>query len=170
MSAAHIQVPRGLTTEGLLGKRYLARWIDSALMLVATYLAFFVEGAIFGPVEGMELLLVSVLTYPPIWIGYPAFAESSGWQATIGKKVMGLRVYSSDGGQLTPAQAAGRALVKDGPFLLLGALPDGRAFAWLWLVAHLVVMHRSPVHQAIHDRAAGTWVAAPEETTQLRIS
>lgn len=40
----------------------------------------------------------------------------------------------------------------------------------VWLAAHVVVMHRSPVYQAIHDRAARTWVAAPEEGTQLRIA
>jgi hypothetical protein len=33
-----------------------------------------------------------------------------------------------------------------------------------------VVMYRSPVYQAIHDRVAGTLVAAPEETTQLRLA
>jgi hypothetical protein len=40
----------------------------------------------------------------------------------------------------------------------------------IWLGAHLVVMHRSPVYQAIHDRFAQTWVAAPEETMQLRLA
>ena len=39
--------------------------------------------------------------------------------------------------------------------------------AAIWLGAHLVVMRRSPVDQAIHDRVAQTWVAAPEETTRL---
>lgn len=170
MDSTYIQIPRGLTTDGLLGKRYLARSIDSVIMLVATFLVFFAEGAIFGPVQGLELLLLSVMTLPPIWIGYSAALESSPWQATIGKKVMGLRVYSADGGRLSPAQAAGRALVKDGPFLVLGVLPMGRLLGFLWLVAHMVVIHQSQVNQAIHDRVAGTWVAAPEDTTRLRLS
>jgi hypothetical protein len=67
-------------------------------------------------------------------------------------------------------QAAGRNLVKDGPFLLLGSIPGGQLPSVVWLVAHLVVMHRSPVNQAIHDRAAHSWVAAPEETTQLHLA
>jgi hypothetical protein len=67
-------------------------------------------------------------------------------------------------------QAAGRNLVKDGPFLVLAFVPRGQLISLLWLAAHLVVIHRSPVNQAIHDRTAGSWVAAPEETTQLRLS
>jgi hypothetical protein len=42
--------------------------------------------------------------------------------------------------------------------------------ALIRLGAHLVALRRSPVYQAIHDRAAHTWVAAPEGTTQLHLS
>jgi uncharacterized RDD family membrane protein YckC len=170
MSATHLQVPIGLSTEGLLGKRYLARCIDSAIMLCLSFAVFSLEGLVFGPVKGLTLFLLTALTLPPIWIGYGTVFESSPWQATIGKRVMGLRVYDAQGGRLSPPQAAARALAKDGPFLLLGLVPGGRPFTWLWLVAHLVVIHRSPVCQAIHDRVAETWVAAPEETTRLHLS
>lgn len=91
-------------------------------------------------------------------------------QATLGKRLMGLRVYDSDGGRLGLVQAAKRNLVKDGPFLVLGLFPGGQLIGLALLVVHLVVLHRSPVYQAIHDRVAGTWVAAPEETTQLHIA
>jgi hypothetical protein len=37
-------------------------------------------------------------------------------------------------------------------------------------VARLFVLHRSPVYQAIDDRATHTCVAAPEETTRLNLS
>ena len=83
---------------------------------------------------------------------------------------MGLRVYNSQAARIAPPQSVGRNLVKDGPFLVLGFVPAGQLIALLWLGAHLVVIHRSPVNQAIHDRAAGTWVAAPEETTQLHLA
>ena len=53
--------------------------------------------------------------------------------------------------------------------MILGFVPAGGWLALLWLAAHLVVIHHSPVNQAIHDRAAATWVAAPEGTTQLRL-
>jgi uncharacterized RDD family membrane protein YckC len=105
-----------------------------------------------------------------LWIGYFAALESSPWQAILGKRFMGLRVYDSQAGRLTPFQAAGRNLVKGGHFILLTLVPGGRILSLLWLGAHLVVLHRSPVYRAIHDRAAHTWVAAPEGTTRLHLS
>lgn len=37
--ASHIRVPAGLTTEGLLGRRYLARFVDSVLLAVIVAIA-----------------------------------------------------------------------------------------------------------------------------------
>lgn len=159
MSAIHMQVPFGLTTDGLPGKRYLARTID-AMVLIPLFVLFMAAGV------APAVLVLS----PLVWLGYGALMESSSWQATIGKRVMGLKVYDGSGRRLTLLQAAYRSLVKEGPFLLLAFMPGGQWVSSGWLVAHLIVIHRSPVSQAIHDRLAGTWVAAPEETTQLRLS
>jgi len=60
-------------------------------------------------------------------------------------------------------------LIKDGPFIFLSAVPGGQVSSLFWLGCHVVVLHRSPVYQAIHDRAARTWVAAPESTIQLHL-
>jgi uncharacterized RDD family membrane protein YckC len=170
MAVAEIQVPEGLTTDGLLGKRYIARWIDGAILTVATLGVVTVERAVFDPKAGLETWLLNALTYPLLWIGYGTAMECSSWQATLGKRVMRLKVYDRTGERLDPGQAMIRNMAKDGPFLLLSLVPDGRPFAWLWLVAHLVVIHRSPVAQAIHDRFAGTWVAARQYTTRLHWS
>ena len=67
-------------------------------------------------------------------------------------------------------QAASRNAVKDGPFIVLGWIPGGPILSLCWLGAHLVVLHRSTFYQAIHDRAAKTWVASPEQTTQLHLN
>jgi uncharacterized RDD family membrane protein YckC len=83
---------------------------------------------------------------------------------------MGLRVYSSVGGRPTFLQAAGRNLVKDGPFIVLAFIPGVNLLALAWTGVHLIVMHRSSVYQVIHDRALRTWVAAPEVTTQLHLA
>ena len=88
----------------------------------------------------------------------------------LGKRWMGLRVFNESGGRLTPLQATFRNLTKEGPFLMLPLLPGGSYLALILLGAHLFVIHRSPVYQAIHDRIANTWVAAPEATTQLHLS
>jgi uncharacterized RDD family membrane protein YckC len=166
MTGKEIQVPAGLTTEGLLGRRYGARCIDSIVLILliraAQVLVFgrlLLVGGEGWPTNAIAAVLAFVLT-----LGYFTVQESSAAQATLGKRLMTLRVYDAQGGRLSLAQAAGRNLVKDGPFFVLGP------FGLLWLVAHLVVMHRSPVYQAIHDRVAHTWVAAPDEVTQLRLS
>ncbi|HUA57535.1 MAG TPA: RDD family protein [Verrucomicrobiae bacterium] len=166
-----IAVPVGLTTEGLLAKRYMARLMDGMLLSILAFIASMggsrlLPDSIAG-VAGTLALLVLIALF---WIGYGAVLESSPMQATIGKRVMGLKVYNADGGRLALSQAAFRNLVKDGPFLLFGLLPGVQLLSVVWLAAHLVVLHRSPVSQAIHDRAARTWVAAPEHTVQLRLS
>ncbi len=170
MSDAAIQVPEGLTTEGLLGRRYLARVIDTVLITVMALMVIAVEGALLPSLTGAVAQLFSLFLLLLLWISYGTFLESSSWQATLGKRWLGLRVYDASGGRLSPLQAAGRNLVKDGPFLLFQLFPAGRILAFILLAMHVVVLHRSPVYQAIHDRLAGTWVAAPEQTTQLRLS
>lgn len=105
-----------------------------------------------------------------VWISYGASFESSPWQATLGKRIMGLRVYDASGARMMFSQAAIRNLTKDGPFIILGFVPGGQLFGLLWLAVQIFVMHRSPVYQAIHDRVVHSWVAAPEETIQLRIA
>ncbi len=172
MSDYDIRVPGGLTTEGLLGRRYLARFIDSMIILALICLAAIPLGAVLAVKEtarwGSVLPLLPLIVV--VWIGYGTLLESSKLQATIGKRFLGLRVYDSQGGRLTLMQAAGRNLVKDGPFLAFAVIPGGQLLSIVWLCAHLVVMHRSPVNQAIHDRAAHTWVAGREETTQLHLA
>ena len=172
MSDELIRVPAGLTADGLLGRRYLARFIDTFVITLLAAVPVGVLGAALeprlagGPI-GSLLALPLVLV---VWIGYGALTESSRWQATLGKRVMGLRVYNSQAGALNLLQAGLRNLLKDGPFLALGFIPGGQFLILAWLIAHLVVIHRSSVNQAIHDRVAHSWVAAPEQTTQLRLT
>jgi uncharacterized RDD family membrane protein YckC len=169
MSDEEIRVPAGLTTEGLLARRYLARLIDSFAILILILMVLGISCVLVRVAKPMDLLPV-LLVCCVIWIGYGALLESSPLQATLGKRILGLRVYNSQGGRLTILQAAGRNLLKDGPFLLFSMIPGGQLLSFLWIVAHLVVLHRSPVNQALHDRAAHTWVAAPESTIQLRLT
>jgi uncharacterized RDD family membrane protein YckC len=114
--------------------------------------------------------LFNLFLFLIFWIGYGTALESSRWQATLGKRLAGLRVYDAQGRRLGLYQAAGRNLTKDGPFLVFGFIPFGRVLSFILLGAHLWVLHRSPVYQAIHDRVAHTWVAAPEATTQLHLT
>jgi len=171
MAESAIRVPDGLTTNGVIARRYFARLIDSVFIGILVFLVFRFIGTLVISLGGRPTsILIGLLLLVALWVGYGTALESSPWQATLGKRVMGLRVYTAQGGRLAPLQAASRNLVKDGPFLVLGFIPGGQLLAFAWLCAHLVVLHRSPVYQAIHDRVAHTWVAAPESTIQLRLS
>lgn len=174
MTEEVIQVPAGLTTTGLLGRRYLARFIDTFVIGLLVGGVLFAEGALIGGVlhgaPGLLLNIAGVIVVVAVWISYGASFESSPWQATLGKRIMGLRVYDASGARMMFSQAAIRNLTKDGPFIILGFVPGGQLFGLLWLAVQIFVMHRSPVYQAIHDRVVHSWVAAPEETIQLRIA
>jgi len=157
----------GLTTDGLLGKRYMARFIDSLIVFPAALALLGLAGVI-KPHSTAEILF-QIGVCLVLYVTYGSAFESSPWQATLGKRMMGLRVYNAQGGRLTPFQAGGRNLAKEGPFIALAFLPFGSPLALVWLCAQLAVMYRSPVYQAIHDRLARTLVAAPEGITQLRL-
>jgi uncharacterized RDD family membrane protein YckC len=168
MADQAIRVPPGLTTDGLLGRRYMARFIDSLIVFLAVLAVLALAGVIKPHNTAQILFQVGVCMI--LYIAYGAAFESSPWQATPGKRLMGLRVYSAQGNRLAPLQAGGRNLVKEGPFIVLTFLPFGSLLSFIWLCIHLFVMNRSPVYRAIHDRIAQTLVAAPEETTQLRLA
>ena len=165
-----IDVPPGLTTQGLLGRRYMARLIDSAIILLIIAGVVLIEAVIVSGSSSRPWILEVAFVVLVIWVGYSAVLESSQWQGTVGKRLLKLRVYNQEGGRITLKQAAARSLVKDGPLILFAFLPGAQLLTWLYLGAHLVVMHRSSDYQGIHDHVAGTWVAAPESLTQLRLS
>jgi uncharacterized RDD family membrane protein YckC len=76
-----------------------------------------------SPVAG-QLIVVIVLTWPAMF--YLALAEASPWQATVGKRLLGLRVQTADGRR----PGLNRTLL--------------RAFLKLfvpWELAHFVVHH-----------------------------
>jgi uncharacterized RDD family membrane protein YckC len=121
---AEIQVPTGLTTDGLLGRRYFARFIDSVAILLTGILVLLFSVVVTGTGRVTNFVLLPALLL--FWIGYGTVLESSKGQATIGKRLMGLRVYNTQGGRLAFTQAAGRNLLKDGPFLVFGAIPGSQ--------------------------------------------
>ena len=67
-----------------------------------------------------DLVIVVLLLYLTI-------IESSGWQASIGKKAVGLRVIDRNGQQLTLIQSLGRNLLKivSGALLFIGFMMAG---------------------------------------------
>src|SRR5579883_2285691 len=109
MADQAIRVPAGLTTEGLLTKRYAARFIDGMLLSGAAFALSLVAGRFLpDAIAGLTGTFVLLLLIAILWIGYEALLESSAWQATLGKRLMTVRVYDAAGGRLTLKQAAVR--------------------------------------------------------------
>jgi uncharacterized RDD family membrane protein YckC len=103
-------------------------------------------------------------------IAYQVVLESSPWHATLGKKWLGLKVFDLNGGRLSPQKALLRTLVKETPFYVAALLPMAQSVQAAWFLCHVIVVQRSPVSQAIHDRVVGTWVAGPKSTIQLGLN
>ena len=109
---------------------------------------------------------------------YFALLESSAWQATLGKRKLGLRVVDQQGAQLTFPRALVRALLKFLPWELTHAclwripgwplapttpsplVTAGLILVWILAAAYLISMFASKKHQALYDRIAGTLVIA----------
>ena len=83
------------------------------------------DAAALGSTVGI-LLGVEFLAVAGVWIYY-ALMESSGWQATIGKKVLGLRVTDLNGDKITFGRASGRFFGKliSSMILMIGYLMAG---------------------------------------------
>jgi uncharacterized RDD family membrane protein YckC len=86
-------------------------------------------------VQGLSFLLT--------WLYY-ALCESSSWQGTIGKKLLGLRVTDLNGQPISFAKATGRHFGK-----ILSALILGIGF---------IMIAFSDQKQGLHDTLAGTLV------------
>lgn len=72
------------------------------------------------------LVAIRLLGLMAGWIYY-ALMESSGWQATLGKKVLGLKVTDLAGNRISFARASGRFFGKilSGMLLLVGFMMAG---------------------------------------------
>jgi uncharacterized RDD family membrane protein YckC len=118
-------------------------------------------------------LWVFVSTSLPFWLYYAAL-HSSRWQATVGKRLFGLRVVTTSGGRLSLGRAWLRAVAMLLPFeanhfVILGLAPVGGpapspAFqiglggVYGLLALYLLVMLVDPQRRGIHDRVADSRV------------
>jgi Tfp pilus assembly major pilin PilA len=108
--------------------------------------ASFVVGMGLGLVLAQHSLqdpLVNVVAFIGGWL-YFALLESSGWQATVGKRALGIKVTTVDGQRIGFGQATGRYFAKilSGLTLCIGFL----MVAW------------TQKRQGLHDKIAGTLV------------
>jgi uncharacterized RDD family membrane protein YckC len=92
----------------------------------------------------MFLCLLVVIMLVGLWLYY-ALLESSAWQGTVGKKVLGLIVTDLDGRPVTFARASGRFFSR----LITGLVP---------LMIGYILAGITAKKQALHDMIAGTLV------------
>lgn len=90
---------------------------------------------------------VNIISLVLSWL-YFSLMESSSWQATIGKRAVGIQVVTTDGGRISFGQATGRYFGKIVSAIIL-------------LIGYLMVLwddHK----QALHDKMANTFVVNNE--------
>ena len=102
----------------------------------------FAEG--FPPVFAEFISVFVLLTLGGTWL-YHALLESSEWQATAGKKALGLMVTDLGGGKISFARASGRHFAK----IITGLIPFGVGY---------ILAGVTEKKQALHDMLAGCLV------------
>ena len=112
---------------------------------------------------------------------YFALFEASAWQATWGKRTLGLRVVGTDGTHLSVAHALGRTALKFVPWELTHTLiwqvrfapsaaspliTAGFVLVWLLIGANGVSLWLNKTHQTLYGQLAGTCVVTKPEANR----
>jgi uncharacterized RDD family membrane protein YckC len=151
---------------------YLVVLTAGSLGLLASPLHTAFTAAMSRPLTA-ELAGFVLLTAPVVL--YFAVLEASPWQATIGKRALGLTVTSWDGARLPVARALVREGVRFLPWEISHALvwqvaltQGGRTFppwiaagfglVYLLVFAYLVTLFVGSTHRTLYDRLAGSVV------------
>ena len=131
--------------------RFAAYLIDSILL----GLIFFPLGLGLGLIMGAtgnnqnpELMMglnggLNMVSLVVTWL-YSSLLESSSWQGTVGKKLIGLRVTDLDGRRISFGRATGRHF--------------GKILSGLICLVGFIMAAFTEKHQALHDQIAGTLV------------
>ena len=133
-----------------------------------------VFSAMFADPNRSEISAFLLLVFPVIL--YFTLLEFSSWQATWGKRKMGLCVIDTHGARLSFPRSLVRSLLKFAPWELTHAclwripgwplapttpsaiITAGLVLVWILVAAYLVSMLMSKKHQALYDGIAGTYL------------
>ncbi|MCP5394767.1 MAG: RDD family protein [Sphingomonadaceae bacterium] len=179
--------PEGIAlplTVGAKGSRAGALILDYVILLVSTVLImialiFIAEGVglndnfdeISGAGEFM-VILISLFWFIA-WNGYFMAFELGPRGATPGKRILGLRVASRDGGRLTPEAVIARNLIRDielfMPLVFILFVPFGAGgaagmAALLWFLVFMFFPFFNKDAMRAGDIIAGTWVVEAPKT------
>ena len=126
-------------------RRLVAYLIDAVLLYILQYVVS-ITGLISinyktGQIQGGFIAFIIIVIVPLV---YFVVMESSNWQATLGKKAIGIQVTDLDGDRISLARALGRYFAK---FLSV-----------LILMVGFLMAGWTDRKQALHDMVAGTLV------------
>lgn len=150
---------------GTIGSRFAAQIAD-ILLTMAFILAMILLFLLLGLGNGNFIFAFAVLMFFMIRVPYYVLTELFWNGQTLGKKMMGLRVISTDGRRLSPYAVTVRNMMKEaevfGPGTALFAL-EGLAGHWqililIWVGIVLAVPLFSRRKQRLGDMVAGTYV------------
>jgi len=126
--------------------QYAGFWIrscalvfDSLLLLIPQQWVSFLMGA-----DNHDFWFVEFVMSLAMWWIYTAGLQSSSWQATLGKKLLGLKVVDNEGARISFGRATGRYFAS-----FLSAI--------LLCIGYIMVAFTEK-KQALHDQIAGTLV------------
>jgi len=122
--------------------RFSAYVIDYVILLIPTLLASFLLRA--TDPKDTAFVYIDTITTVIIWWVYTAVLQSSDWQATLGKKLLGLKVVDCEGARISFGRATGRYFAG---FLSL-----------ILLFAGFIMVAFTKKKRALHDKMAGTLV------------
>jgi uncharacterized RDD family membrane protein YckC len=143
---------------------YAGFWLRFAAYLIDTIilgLVFVPVGVVLGLMQaasassqGPDLMpgingLINVGSILAGWL-YSSLMESSSWQGTVGKKVVGLRVTDLDGNRISFGKATGRYF--------------GKILSGMICMVGFIMAAFTEKRQALHDMLAGTLVLSGPAT------
>ena len=129
-------------TTNVVGRRYVAFLLDSVIVWTAEFIIGLMLSS--ASSDGSDVQSAARVIGLILFTSYFAFAEAY-YGKTIGKAIIGLRVVTDDGRQISIGQAFGRNFA-----LMVDLL--------LWTAPALISMSTSPLHQRLGDKAAHTAV------------
>lgn len=100
--------------------------------------------------------VVAPIAFAAVYFGYEA-VQLALWGRTVGKRLTGLRVVTADGGRPSPLQAVVRSAIYALP-PAARPVPVLNVLAGLFWIGEVALLFEGGSRQALHDRAAGTFV------------
>ncbi|MEJ0000728.1 MAG: RDD family protein [Verrucomicrobiota bacterium] len=145
--AATMEPPAHLLYAGFW-RRFLALIADSVVLSPLSIIAFTLNPAYQDEsartlAAALVSLVYAIFAFIIRWL-YFALMESGGWQATLGKKLIGIRVTDLEGRRIGFGRATGRYF--------------GKIISCLTLFIGFIMAGFTERKQALHDMLAGTLV------------